>query len=96
MTAKSARSKTAWVDPDDGIEWTDEMFEHAEIAVGGKVIRPATGAIGLSKRGRPKVVAPKVQVSVRLDPDVLAGLRALGPGWQGRMNDALRDWLAQH
>ncbi len=95
MTGKSKKSEDAWVDPDDGIEWTDEMFRHAEVAVAGEVIRPATGAIGLGKRGRPKIVAPKQQVSVRLDPDVLAGLRALGPGWQGQVNAALRKWLAE-
>ena len=95
MNGKSDGSKTAWVDPDDGIEWTDEMFDHAEFAIGGKVIRPATGKIGLTKRGRPKLVVTKQQVSVRLDPDVIEGLRALGPGWQGRMNTALREWLAK-
>ena len=31
------------LDPnDDAPEWTDEMFEHAEFAIGGKVIRAAT------------------------------------------------------
>ena len=34
---------------------------------------------------------PKVQVSLRLDPDVLAKFRATGPGWPGRINAALRD-----
>ena len=34
---------TPWLDPsDDASEWTDEMFEHAELAIGGEVIRPAT------------------------------------------------------
>lgn len=93
MSGKVDKSASTWVDPDDAPPWTDEMFEHAEFAIGGKVIRPATGKIGLSKRGRPKLVVTKQQVSVRLDQDVLAGLRALGPGWQGRMNAALREWL---
>ena len=30
-----------WVDPDDAPEWTDEMFDAAEYAIGGKVIRKA-------------------------------------------------------
>jgi uncharacterized protein (DUF4415 family) len=30
------------------------------------------------------------QVSIRLDPDVLAKLKATGPGWQRRVNDILR------
>ena len=37
------------VDPDDAPEWAAEMFEHAEIAIGGVVIGPATGT--LTKRG---------------------------------------------
>jgi uncharacterized protein (DUF4415 family) len=44
-------------------------------------------------RGRPPVESPKQQVSVRLDADVLSRLKAGGPGWQGRMNDALRKAL---
>lgn len=32
----------------------------------------------------------KTLVSIRLDDDVLAGLRASGPGWQSRVNDVAR------
>jgi uncharacterized protein (DUF4415 family) len=32
----------------------------------------------------------KQQVTLRLDPDVLAKFREGGPGWQGRINAALR------
>jgi len=35
-------------------------------------------------------------VSFRFDRDVLAAFRAAGPGWQTRMNAALRDWLKDH
>jgi uncharacterized protein (DUF4415 family) len=40
--------------------------------------------------GRPKALAPKERVSLRLDPDVLASLKSIGPGWQGQVNDILR------
>jgi uncharacterized protein (DUF4415 family) len=40
--------------------------------------------------GRPKKMAPKEAVNIRLDPDVVAHFRAGGPGWQSRMNVALR------
>jgi len=47
----------------------------------------------LGKRGRQK--APrKVPISIRLSPDVAEGLRATGNGWQGRADEALREWLA--
>jgi uncharacterized protein (DUF4415 family) len=41
--------------------------------------------------GRPKAENPKVAVSLRLDQDVVARFKASGPGWQTRMNNALRD-----
>lgn len=41
--------------------------------------------------GRPKSANPKVAVSLRLDQEVVAKFKASGPGWQTRMNDALRD-----
>lgn len=41
--------------------------------------------------GRPKTENPKISVSLRLDQDVVAQFKASGPGWQTRMNSALRD-----
>ena len=41
-------------------------------------------------RGRPKALAPKVSTTLRLDPEVLDAFKAEGPGWQTRMNAALR------
>ena len=64
--------------------------------------RPATAAelhAALSaarKRGRPVSDSTKEQVSIRYDRDVLAAFRQTGPGWQTRMNDALKDWLRTH
>jgi uncharacterized protein (DUF4415 family) len=43
--------------------------------------------------GRPAGSGTKKQVAIRLDHDVLAAFRIGGPGWQMRMNDALKDWL---
>lgn len=40
--------------------------------------------------GRPKLANPKVQVTIRLEQDVLAHYRASGQGWQTRVNDILR------
>lgn len=42
------------------------------------------------KRGRPKAEVTKVSTTIRLDPDVLEAFRAEGPGWQSRINAALR------
>lgn len=42
------------------------------------------------QRGRPRANSPKVQTTLRLDPDVLERFKAEGPGWQSRINAALR------
>ena len=45
-----------------------------------------------AKRGRPPKPASerKEQIALRLDADVLAWYRAMGSGWQTRMNAVLR------
>lgn len=94
MTKSSADTGTVWLDPaDDAPELTDEMLDIAEFSIGGKVIRPATGYLGPNGvvRGRPPLRGQtKQQVTLRLDPDVVERFRADGPGWQGRINEALR------
>ena len=59
----------------DNPPWTEEML-------GAAVVR----------RGRGPQKAPtKVLTSIRLDADVLAYFKALGVGYQGRINKALRE-----
>ena len=70
---------------DENPEWTDEMFARA---------RPAAEVLGaafMAKacRGRPKLAAPKAEVKIRIDADVVEHLRASGPGWQTRVNAEL-------
>ena len=72
-------TKTEWIDPDDAPELDDEWFEKADFMIGDKVIR----------RGRPPGSA-KRQVTLRLDQAVIDHFRAGGPGWQSRLNEALR------
>ena len=88
MTRKPDASLPAW-DDEDTPEWTDEQLDRAEIAIGGTVVRPAQGT--LTRAGRPPLGdQPKRQVTLRLDPDVIEKFRESGPGWQARMNEALR------
>jgi uncharacterized protein (DUF4415 family) len=96
MDASKPDTESAWVDPDDAPELTDELLEVAQISIGGKAIRQATGYLGPNGvvRGRPPSMGrTKQQVTLRLDPDVLERFRADGPGWQGRINAALREVL---
>ena len=76
----------------DNPEWTEADFAQARPAA--DVLPPEVlAAFGKGKRGRPvgwtKPNAKK-QVTLRLDPDVIEGWRKSGPGWQRRMNEALR------
>lgn len=86
MSAKKHAMPTAWVDPDDAPELTDEFFERADEFVGEKLVR----------RGRPKSQETKLALTVRYDVEVVAAFKATGKGWQTRMNAALKDWLKTH
>jgi uncharacterized protein (DUF4415 family) len=65
---------------DEAPELTEEWFATADMCHGGKLVR----------RGRPKSTNPKEVINIRLDIDLLAYLRATGPGWQSRINAQLR------
>jgi uncharacterized protein (DUF4415 family) len=90
MRKKNAKSASAsaskgrraeWTDPDDAPEITHEMLDRATIVKGGKVIQ----------RGRPPLGdLAKQTVTIRLDADVVEAYRALGRGWQTRLNADLR------
>ncbi len=56
----------------------------------------ATSELVSRGRGRPPSAAPKEHLNLRLDVDIVQAFRRTGAGWQGRINDALRDWLKQH
>ena len=49
----------------------------------------------LPRRGRPPTPVPRPMLSLRVDADVLAALRATGPGWQTRINALLREAVEQ-
>jgi uncharacterized protein (DUF4415 family) len=47
-----------------------------------------------SRRGRPKLETPKVEVKIRLDARTVEHLRGSGPGWQTRVNALLEQLVA--
>jgi uncharacterized protein (DUF4415 family) len=83
MRKKKAAGAHTWVDPDDAPELTVEHFERADVYEGGKLVQ-----IG-RRPGRPRSVAPKEAIKLRLSPAILAHFRATGPGWQTRINETL-------
>ena len=44
----------------------------------------------------PQVAPTKTLVSVRYSPEVIEFFKAGGVGWQTRMDDALKQWVAKH
>jgi uncharacterized protein (DUF4415 family) len=67
-------------------EWTKEDFARA------KPFAEVFPEVAASIRRRGKQATPtKELVSIRLDRDVLEKFRALGPGWQKRINAALEE-----
>lgn len=92
MTGNGKSTQTDWQDPDDAPdlsapEWQDK-FAAADVKEGDKVVSRG--------RGRPRVTRPKEHINIRLSPDVVAAFRATGPGWQTRIDAALREWLKTH
>ncbi len=85
MLTKKLPGSEGWTDPDDAPRLTAAMLDDAELFDGTVFVRRG--------RGRPKAEVTKEQISVRLDPDVLARLREAGPGWQSRINILLRQAL---
>jgi len=51
--------------------------------------------LSIRRRG-PQKAPKKVPISIRLSPDVAAGLRATGSGWQRRADAVLRAWLRRN
>jgi uncharacterized protein (DUF4415 family) len=75
----------------------DALLRSVEQVTSGQYAAVHTPAQIQARRGRPtgSVKAnPKEQINIRLSPDVLAVLRATGPGWQTRVDTILRERFA--
>lgn len=84
MGALPATKDYVW----NGVDEDDRPATEQELAAGLEIARRS--------RGRPAGSGSKEQVAIRFDRDVLTAFRKAGPGWQTRMNDALREWLKTH
>jgi uncharacterized protein (DUF4415 family) len=68
----------------DGRDEADRPLSREEMQAGLAAARRG--------RGRP-AGSDKESTTIRLDRDILDSFRAQGPGWQTRINAALREWL---
>ena len=56
---------------------------------------PEKFAAATVRRGRPPTAKPKVSTTIRLSQDVIDHFKADGRGWQTRIDQALREWIAR-
>ena len=84
MSVKSKGSRRTWRDPDDAPKITEKWIAEADLYHGKKLVR----------RGRPAGSGQKTQTTLRISKDVLEFFRSTGPGWQTRMDNALKRYVA--
>ena len=77
MDEKKRSTEQDWIDPDDAPDLSTPYWR-------------AKFDQALVSRGRPRIPNPKVSTTLRLDVDVIEHFRKDGPGWQSRINAALR------
>ena len=85
VAAARAAADTASKVAEPSIRWNEAVVTHGGgVAATIKELRRSRG---------PNRNPTKEQVAIRFDPEVLAAFRSEGPGWQTRMNAALKEWL---
>jgi uncharacterized protein (DUF4415 family) len=75
---------------DDNPEWTEEDFARATRLVPPIKAKDLTPEILARIRRGPKTLSTRMAVSIRLSPEVISYFKAKGPGWQSRIDEALR------
>jgi len=96
MSVKEKDSKRLWADTDDAPELDEEFFAKARKLVGNKEVSDSEFRAAVRARGRPRKANPKIPVHIRFSPEVVAYFRSTGKGWQTRMDEALKEWIAEH
>lgn len=94
------RDKSGWAEKDLARGYTDEDLEDVsedeeltpdQIAQARPFAKAHPELAASIRRGRGPQKAPtKVQIAIRLSPEIVDHYRATGPGWHLRMEDALR------
>lgn len=77
---------------EDNPEWTQADFQSARRLEQ----MPAAFQAAIRRTRGPQKTPTKQQVTLRLSPDLIEHFRNTGPGWQSRIDDALRDWVKHH
>jgi uncharacterized protein (DUF4415 family) len=82
MDENKRSTNQEWVDPDDAPDLSTPYWQEI---IGAEEVT----------RGRPKIPNPKISTTLRLDVEVIEYFRSGGPGWQSRINAALREAISK-
>jgi uncharacterized protein (DUF4415 family) len=79
-------------------EWSKEDVVKARSAleVVPQLFSQETTQRLLKPRGRPRSALPKERINIRLSHEVITHFKADGEGWQTRIDEALRQYIADH
>lgn len=86
------------VDP-EAFELDEEWFKRARPAAEVLPADVYAGVVAMRRRPGergPQKAPVKERISIRLSRDVAEYFRATGDGWQTRIDEALRDYVAKH
>ncbi len=72
-------------------EWTEEMIRQA-----GPAAEVVPRIVEAHRRGKPVKAAKKRQLTLRLSPEVVDYFKSTGPGWQTRLDEALKAYVEAH
>ncbi|KAA1232713.1 BrnA antitoxin family protein [Agrobacterium tumefaciens] len=80
------------IGPDPEIERPLDADEQANMKPLREVLPDLAKSIDqeIARRGRPKAQTHKTPVNIRLDPEVVEHYKAMGKGWQSRINSDLK------
>lgn len=83
------------VPDEDSPELTDEDMEHMLPArdVLPLLIGPEAAAELLKPKRGPQKAPRKLPICIRLSVEVIEHFKADGPGWQSRIDAALKEWI---
>ncbi|MDX8383059.1 MAG: BrnA antitoxin family protein [Ghiorsea sp.] len=90
--AEDAAINAAIATDPDNPEWTDAMFASATSVADSNLPASFKQAVLRGKQTAPT----KKPISIRLSPEVLDFFRDQGKGWQTRMDEVLKDYVAHH
>ena len=95
MTRKPNPEKLDAENPEMSADWWAKA-RPASAVLPGLLGEASAHELLKPRRGRPTLAAPKAHINIRLDADIVGAFKQTGAGGQGRLNNALRDWLKSH